>query len=51
MNSIKKNKTWDLVTPPLGNLVIGCRWLFKVKENTDRCIEKCKSQLVVKGFT
>ncbi|KAA3483349.1 Integrase, catalytic core [Gossypium australe] len=36
------NNTWELVTPPLGRLLLGCKWLFKVKRNLDRPVSHNK---------
>ena len=33
MESLRKNKTWDLVSLPKGRKAIGNRWVFRVKEN------------------
>ncbi|GJW10457.1 retrovirus-related pol polyprotein from transposon TNT 1-94 [Tanacetum coccineum] len=32
MDSLRKNKTWELVDQPVGLLVMSCKWLFKIKE-------------------
>ena len=50
INSLLKNKTWDLVQHPKGRKAIGCRWVFRVKENKDGEIERFKARLVAKGF-
>lgn len=46
-----RNKTWDTVSLPKGRKVIGCRWLFRVKEDQDGDIERFKARLVAKGFS
>ena len=51
INSLLKNKTWDLVQLPKGRKAIGCRWVFRVKENKDGEIERFKARLVAKGFS
>lgn len=51
VNSIVKNGTWRLVDLPPGKKVIDNRWVFKVKTNTDRSIDRYKARLVVRGFT
>jgi len=30
--SLKKNHTWELVENPRGQRVVGCKWLYKIKE-------------------
>eukprot|EP00253_Pinus_taeda_P029593 PITA_29593 len=50
-DSIIRNNTWELVELPRGKQVIGFKWLYKPKINTDGTIEKLKSRLVAKGYT
>lgn len=50
INSIVKNKTWDLVDLPPGVKAIGLKWIFKIKRNADGSINKYKSRLVAKGY-
>lgn len=35
---------------PPGKNVIGCKWVFRVKENVDGSLNKYKARLVAKGF-
>ena len=44
MNSLNKNKTYDLVELPKG------KWVFKLKKDGDKLV-KYKARLVVKGFS
>nr|GEW46299.1 zinc finger, CCHC-type [Tanacetum cinerariifolium] len=32
MDSLRKNKTWELVDHPAGKKLVSCKWLFKIKE-------------------
>ena len=50
MKAIKKNKTWELVDPPLGCRSIGLKWVYKVKWDEHDTIVKHKACLVVQGF-
>ena len=50
MNSILKNKTWELVDLPPGKTAIGSKWVFKTKMNADGSINKHKARLVAQGF-
>ena len=50
INTILKNKTWDLVDLPPGEKAIGLKWIFKIKRNADGSINKYKSRLVAKGY-
>ena len=38
MHTLAENETWDLVDAPKGVKAIGCRWVYKVKYNTDGCL-------------
>ena len=50
LESILKNRTWELVDLPLGEKPIGYKWIFKRKYLLDSSIEKYKARLVAKGF-
>lgn len=45
MQSLLKNQTWDLVPLPKGNCAIGCKWIYKVKDDG-----RYKARLVVTKF-
>ena len=32
LESLQKNKTWELVKSPKGKKIVGCKWVFKKKE-------------------
>lgn len=44
------NGTWTLVDLPPRRQSIGCKWVFRIKENPDGTINKYKARLVAKGF-
>ncbi|CAL2258509.1 unnamed protein product [Prunus armeniaca] len=46
-----EENTWSLVPLPAGHRPIGCKWVFKIKYNSDNSIERYKAHLVAKGFT
>ena len=48
--ALMRNKIWSLVSLPNGRKTIGCKWVFKVKENSNGTINKYKVRLVAKGF-
>ena len=50
MNVIEKNKTWELVDLPKGKEVIGVKWVYKTKRNSEGKTERHKARLVVKGY-
>ncbi|RVW60112.1 Retrovirus-related Pol polyprotein from transposon RE1 [Vitis vinifera] len=49
-SALLRNNTWSLVDLLVGRKVIGCKWIFRVKENLDGSINKYKARLVAKGF-
>lgn len=49
-NALMRNGTWTLVELPQGRKAIGSKWVFRLKENPDRSINKSKARLVAKGF-
>lgn len=48
--ALMKNNTWSLVPLPANRQAIGCRWVFRIKENPDGSINKYKARLVAKGY-
>lgn len=48
--ALQANKTWSLVPLPPHKRAIGCKWIFRIKENPDGTINKYKARLVAKGF-
>ena len=51
LDALTKNHTWDLVTLPPGQSVVGCKWIYKIKTRFDGSIKRYKARLVAKGFT
>ena len=49
--ALMNNQTWALVPYPNERNVIGNKWVYKVKYNSVREIEKYKARLVAKGFS
>ena len=45
-----RNNTWTLVPLLPHRKVIVCKWVFRIKENSDGTINKYKARLVAKGF-
>ncbi|MCI79203.1 retrotransposon protein putative Ty1-copia subclass, partial [Trifolium medium] len=51
MQSLHKNKTWEVVPLPIRKSAIGCKWVYKRKEDyTKSCSTRYKARLVAKGF-
>lgn len=49
-STLLANDTWDLVSPPSDKKIMGCKWVFKVEQNTYGSIARYKACLVAKGF-
>ena len=49
MDSLLKNKTWDLCKLPTGKRALQNKWVYRLKEE-DGSKKKFKAKLVVKGF-
>ena len=48
---LEHNHIWSLVPLPPCQKAIGCRWLYKIKYNSDGSIECYKARLVAKRYT
>ena len=48
--TLTKNNTWELISPPTDRTIVGCKWIFKVKRNSDGSISRYKERLVSMGF-
>lgn len=51
LGSLAENDTWQLVDLPQGRRAIDCKWVFRLKLNSDGSIQKRKARLVAKGFS
>jgi Reverse transcriptase (RNA-dependent DNA polymerase) len=51
IKALAKNKTWDVVQLPQNKKPVGCRWIYKIKYNSNGSIERYKARLVAKGYT
>jgi Reverse transcriptase (RNA-dependent DNA polymerase) len=51
LEALVKNKTWELVSLPAGKKVVGCKWVFTVKQNPEGRVERYKARLVAKGYS
>ena len=49
-SSLIKIDTWELVPPPEGKNIVGCRWVLKVKHNGDGSIDRFKADLLHKDI-
>ncbi|GKB34227.1 retrotransposon protein, putative, ty1-copia subclass, partial [Tanacetum coccineum] len=52
MDSLRKNKTWELVDHPAGQKLVSYKWLFKIKGRIKGAQKpRYKARLVARGFT
>ncbi|GKA72573.1 retrotransposon protein, putative, ty1-copia subclass, partial [Tanacetum coccineum] len=52
MDSLRKNKTWELVDHPAEQKLVSYKWLFKIKERIGGVQKpRYKARLVARGFT
>nr|GEW16641.1 retrovirus-related Pol polyprotein from transposon TNT 1-94 [Tanacetum cinerariifolium] len=52
MDSLRKNKTWELVDHPAGQKLVSCKWLFNIKEGIEGVQKpRYKVRLLARGFT
>ncbi|GKB74706.1 retrotransposon protein, putative, ty1-copia subclass [Tanacetum coccineum] len=52
MDSLRKNKTWELVDHPAGKKLMSYKWLFKIKGGIEGVQNpRFKARLVARGFT
>ena len=51
IDSIERNKTWELMDLPKGKECIGIKWVYKTKFDVEGEIVKHKAKLVAKGFS
>jgi len=49
--TLEENNTWSFTSLPVGHRPIDCKWVFKVKYQSDGSIERYKARLVAKGYT
>ena len=51
LDAMEANQTLAIVPLPQGKHSIRCKWIYKVKYNSDGSIERYKARLVAKGYT
>jgi hypothetical protein len=50
LKMIERNQMWELVDISQHKKVIGVRWVYRTKLNSDGYVNKYKARLVVKGY-
>ena len=50
-DSIVRNSAWEIVPRLVDKLVVGSRWIYKVKQDGDGSVEKYRAIFVAWGFS
>ena len=50
-DSIVRNSAWEIVPRSVGKLVVGSRWIYKVKQVVDRSVEKYKARFFAQAIS
>jgi hypothetical protein len=51
LDSLRKHNTYCLAKLPLGRRIVGCKWIFKIKQDVTGSITHYKARLVAQGYT
>ena len=51
LDALDKTGTWDLVDLPSIKFAISCKWVYKIKTQSDGTVVRYKACLVARGFT
>jgi Reverse transcriptase (RNA-dependent DNA polymerase) len=51
LDVLERNETWEIIQLSKGKKVVWCKWVYKLKYNSDGTIERYKARLVEKGYT
>ncbi|PKU61450.1 Retrovirus-related Pol polyprotein from transposon TNT 1-94 [Dendrobium catenatum] len=47
--ALQKQGTWELVPPPISGTVLGSKWTYRTKYNSDGSVARFKARLVAQG--
>ena len=51
MSALHKSGTWEFVSLPASESIVGCHWVYAVKIGLDGQVDRLKVLLVAKGYT
>ena len=51
LDSIAKNGTWEEIIVPRDRNIVGCKWVYKLKLDSNNQVIKYKSRIVAKGYS
>lgn len=51
LHALSLNNTWQVTSLPPNKVLIGCKWVFKIKYHANGGVECYKARLVAKGYT
>jgi hypothetical protein len=50
MDTVERNRTWELADLPAGHRAITLKWVYKLKKDEAGAVIKHKARLVARGF-
>lgn len=50
ISALHSNNTWDLVTKSHNANIIGSRWIYQIKRNSNWSLDHFKAHLLAQGF-
>ena len=51
ITSLQKHETWEVFPCPPNKNIVSCKWVYRVKYNTDGKVTCYKARLIARGFT
>ena len=49
ISALEDNRTWVMTDLPPGKKALGCKWVYRIKYNSDGSVERLKARLVILG--